>query len=246
MLGISRPQNGGIIFANGINRVFSITLINMTLSGIECLKNGGVIYMLSSVNKAGFTCEYSNCLLDSSSEKQFGTSSISDSNFSNILAQNGGIVCENTPIDTLKFSFHSNTLRNIVAHTRGGAFYLIKPLVSIHTSIFNNLSAERPGLIVYSVSNQINLTNFKKSNMITPPLMSIASYAPTNLLVSFTSIYDNSTIIMEYENTPPYNPIVPNLTSYSLSEYQIRLYLVSNNSQGSHLFTMSLLILLLL
>ena len=161
-----------------------------------------------------------------------GTLRIYESTLRNITVENGGIIYERTPNDTLSLDFVSNILENILAYSRGGAFYIVKPITSIQNNLFDRVWAKLAGPIIYSVSDQLNLTYFSAENIIASPLGTVASVAPANLLVEFTSLYDGSSIALEYEDTPPYNPIVPNLTSYSLSEYQITMTLVSNGSQG--------------
>ena len=234
VIGTSGTQNGGIIYANGRDAMFKITFINVTLSGIKCSGDGGIAYFFSPVQAKEVLLKYLDALLETDvlqQQIQIGSISIANSDLRDITVENGGIIYESTPNNTLNISFDSNTLENVSARARGGAFYLLKPVVSISGNIFRDVTAAVAGPIVYSVS-ELDLTNFTHSNTIIPALKEFASFAPTNLLVRFIPLNGGSSIMLQYEDTPPYNPIVPNLTSYSLSQYQISLTLVSNGSQG--------------
>ena len=230
-IGISGTRNGGVIYAEGGTELFNLTLINLTLSDIVCKGDGGVAYLFSP-NQNAIMFNPLIRQLDTLQETSVGTLRISQSTLRNIIVENGGIIYERTPSDTLFLDFVSNILENISAYSRGGAFYIVKPITSIYNNVFDRVFANLAGPIIYSVSDQLNLTNFIAENIITSSLSTVASVAPTNLLVEFTSLSDGSPIALEYEDTPPYNPIVPNLTSYSLSEYQITMTLVSNGPQG--------------
>ena len=232
VVSISGVRDGGIIYAGGVVQLVNITLTNMTLSGVKCSGNGGMAYLVSLPPTTEPTLMASSRLLDSS----LGTISISGSTISNIEVTNGGIIYENTPKDILRIYFESNLLKSITALVRGGAFHLSRPMISVRSNIFDMVTAKLAGPIIYSISNHIDLTDFINSNEIIPSLeVPYYSFAPTNLLINFISLSTGSSLVMEYEDTPPYNPIVPNLTSYSLSAYQIILTLVSNGPEGLQL-----------
>ena len=167
---ISGTLSGGVIYAKGRTESFNITLTNMSLSDVECHGDGGVAHFYSPPHYI-------------SPQNQMGTVSISESRFANIAARNGGIIYESTSNSTLNLSFDSNILENVFAQQRGGAFYITKPTLSVHSNIFDNVSAQIAGPIIYSLSEQINLTDFTISNVINPPLESFASFASTNLLI---------------------------------------------------------------
>lgn len=232
VLDVSGVQNGGIIYLDGLNQLFDISFANAELLDIACSGNGGVGYVSSPYKQKGFILKSPSHLLYDFQLSQMGTINITGSHLANITTKNGGIVYEKTPNDSLILGFNGNTLENVVARERGGALYLTDPIISIKENIFKSVSAKFAGTIIYSISDKINLDGFNNSNVIAPAFYPLASFAPTNLLISFISRHDGSTIALEYENGPPYNPIVPNMTSYSLSEYQIHLSLIYNGSKG--------------
>lgn len=229
--GVAGTYNGGIIYAEGVTELFNITITGATLSDIRCSGDGGIACLFSPNQNSELSG--TRRLLDVSEETQLGTINISNSEFRNITVMNGGVIYESTPNDTLNLVFDSNTLENITANARGGAFYFIKPIISIGSNLFEDVTAKLAGPLIYSVSDQLNLTNFSAENVIVSPFSTVASIAPTNLLVNLIPLFrDTPEITKEYESVPPYNPIFPNLTSYSLSDYQITLTLVSNGSEG--------------
>ena len=234
--GVYGTYNGGIIYAYGMNELFNITLRNLTLSEIDCSANGGVAYLFSPFKKQESAIQTSSRLLDAPIQQPLaGTIRMSESNFSNITTENGGIIYESTPKETLNLYFESNTFNNVSARARGGAFYFNKPKISLNTNTFEKVSAKLAGPIIYSLSDQINLTNFNNGNAVIPPLGPYYSFAPTNLLVEFISLDDGSSLMMESEDTLSSTPIAPNLTSYSLSKYRINFVLVSMGPHGSQI-----------
>ena len=238
VVSISGTQNGGVIYAEGATELFNITFSKMTLSDIQCSGDGGVAYLLSPKSHRS-TEAYSlasSRLLATPEKTPKGIISILHSNFSNIVAENGGIIYENTQNNSLELYFESNTLDGVYTRTRGGAFYFVKPFISITNNYFLNVFANIAGPIIYSVSDEIDLTNFLLENYFakdrqTLLLEEIFSGAPTNLLVNFTPIHGGQLIEPE-DKSSLLNPTFQNLTSYSLSEYQISLTLVSNGTRG--------------
>ena len=226
---ITGTQRGGVIFAEGQTGLFNITIIEMVLSKIECYGDGGIVYLVAPAPSSLLALDVS---YNTHQITQVGTISISRSKFSNINVQNGGIIYEETPNNTLNFLFDSNILDGVSANARGAAFYWVEPIASITNNSFFKVFAGLVNSPIFSVSTQIDLPDFEMLNTITPSPESVASFAPTNLLVDFISLHDGSSRHLDYEDTPPYNPIVPNLTSYSLSDYQIKLTLVSHRPEG--------------
>ena len=138
-------------------------------------------------------------------------------------------------MDTLSLSFDSNYFKNISALARGGAFYIVKSKILTSNNTFEDVTAKMAGPIIYCVSDEVNFANFAIENTINFPLEYSYSFAPTNLLVNFYSLRDGSSPPIEHDTKPPFLPIFSNLTSYSLSDYQITLTLISNGSQGTQI-----------
>ena len=228
---VSESQNGGVIYVEGVSQFINISILNITVMGINCSGNGSVAYVASP--KFTFHSLKQPRLAENqpSQLSHVGTINISNSSIRSIAAQNGGIIYENTPGDTVSLVFDSNLVENVSVSGRGGAFYLVKPIISINSNIFENVNA-LAGPIIYSVSDQINLTNFEISNVINPPpSMPFYSVESISLHISFIPLDGSLPITLEYQDTAPYYRTASRLTSYSLSQYQINLTLVSNGFQ---------------
>lgn len=228
---VMTERDGGIVYLEGATQLVNIEIVNATFEDIRSVGYGGIACLFSpSQNlEVNFT---SRSYLLAEFQRQLGNVSISQSNMKHIAAQAGGIIFESTLDNTLNLIFESNTLENVSANSRGGVFCLNSPKTLIKSNNFTKITAKKAGTIIYSISDQINLTNFNTSNSIISSLGSCVAFAPTNLLVKFISIEDGSTLELEQQDTPSYYPIVPNLTSYSLSQYLINLTLVYNGSKG--------------
>ena len=222
-------QNGAVIYSRITAEVLNLTLNNCSIEDISSTQNGGVMYMFASaVGSSSTTLR----LLESTSTS-VGNVTVSNSNFSEIAAENGALIYDNTPNKTLSISLQASTFQFLSSALRGGVLYLTQPLFLAQGNTFINCSAGLSGQVIYSLSGDINMNDFNASNMIVN-ITSLSDFAPTNLKIEFIPL-DSSKTSLSLENYQNFstNPIVPNFTSYSLSEYSIRLTLIYSSDQGS-------------
>ena len=226
-------RNGTIIHSEITSQLLNITLEDCTFESITSLRNGGVIYMVSPSPDDGSsiaTALASRVLQDIT--QPVGNLTILDTSFEKITAQNGAIIYDRTPNLTLSILLQNSTFQNVVSTSRGGAFYFNQPVLSGQDNKFSQCSAGRSGQLVYSISDRINLTIFS-SNDVSTSTLPLFTFGPTNLQIEFISI-DIPQRVLALENYQDFssNPIIPNLTSYSLSKYVIKLTLIYAGAHG--------------
>ena len=221
-------KSGGIFDLNGENRLFQINLETSNIENITVSQNGSIAQMSSSFTSASTSATNRRVLATSSI---IGSFSMSGNTVLNASASNGGLIYEATANKTMQIILDINTFQSISAASRGGVLYLLQPLLIATNNIIDDFSAGYSGNLVYSVSGDFDLSALIANNTISNSSVELFSFAPTNLKVQVTSLDDGSILQLEDEDIPPYNPIVPNLTSHSLSQYQIDLTLVYKGSQ---------------
>ena len=239
-------RNGGIVHIEGLNHLFNVTCENNSYHVIKAAQNGGVFHIYSPNATVSLpwnshsTSSTTTSLRILSNPALIGNFSITNSHFNNITSLNGGVVYEITLNSSLNISVHASTFESISVASRGGIFFLVQPITDITGNEFlSSISANGAGTLIYSASNQGIPSDFTSSNVIGVPSSTSSLFAvyPTNLKIEFISLKDRSTLVLENNQIAPYNPIASNLTSYSLSEYQIDLTLVfrdNNQTQIVH------------
>ena len=240
---IMSSGDGGIIYASyfpdttlylssneSVGNQLQITLSSNTMEFVTSNQSGGVIRISSGFTTNGQIGQ--RRLLDSSIP-QMGNLTIVDSVFNNISSLgDGGIIYESTVNDTFAVAIISNTFEDVSAQARGGAFFFSQPMVSIANNSFSNISASISGNILYSISNQINITKIAVENDFSSTtshsqLQSIFSYSPTNLKIEIIPLKEKIGNAPQAESSSLVsNPIFPNFTSDSLQSYQIDFTLV--------------------
>ena len=228
-------SNGGFMFLSGESQLFQVDLEQNTFQMMSVSGNGSIIYTSKSTS-AGATPGSSTTttrMLSSSQAQNMGNISLTDNQVSDIKASNGCIIYDTSSNNTLNFTVVSNSFDSIMALQRGGGFYITQPLLTVNNNSFIDVSAGFAGNLLYALSNQIDeeAVNWSLENNITGQSEDLIAFGPTNLLIELVSTADGSLLPLEGDNFPDYNPTVPNLTSYSLSEYLMYFTLVTQSSQ---------------
>ena len=228
---LSSSSNGSLISYTKASLEGAISLVMKAnnFSFIHASSMGGLIYIGSAASSSS-----TGRLLASNTNTSLDMVDITGNTVSNVTAGNGSFIFEAAPNNTLTINFENNNLSNLSATSFGGVFYLTKPYIFIQNNTFSNCSATTAGSILYSLSTTLNIQDFTSLNQIFGDISSNpVTFAPTNLKIEFISVKDSQPLLLEnYENLAS-NPIVPDFTSYSLSEYSIAVSLITvNQSNG--------------
>ena len=236
---ISSSSNGGLIYAsyypeataflalsNTSAATFQIALNANKMEFITSNQSGGVAYISSGFTKINNQQINQSRILESSTSPQIGNITILNSELTSISAlKDGGVLYENSLNNTLTVNVTSNTFQNISAQARGGVFFFNQPMITIINNSFTEYSADIAGGLLYSVSNQIDTTDFVAGNNLSNQSeSSVISYSSTNLKVEMS--IPNETALSPETLSGVSNPIFPNFTSLALQKYQINFTLV--------------------
>lgn len=219
---LMKAYDGAIFYIAGTLRLFQVALQSSSVSNVTVTNNGAILRLMDSASTAS-----SSTLRRGLQSETTGTFNISNSQFSNIVAQNGSIVYENSTSNTITISLAQNQFDNITAQARGGILYVNQPILSVVSNNFSQAYANISGSILYASSGLLNLSDFATMNSIlganTVPTL---AFAPTNLLVEL--IDKDTSLNLPLENYEDLSniPIVPNLTSYSLESLYMRFTLI--------------------
>ena len=224
---INCSQDGCLVYAkyeaptpnSPIFKKFEINLHGNAISAIHCQRNGAIVHLYSPFNKTSL----------STSTTLIGYVTFAGNNFSNITSQNGGVLYEYTPNNSIILTATSNNFQSLFASLRGGAFYANKPTNTsmVNNNSFSNVTAGITGGIQFALAPPANLSIFGALNQFSDRSSSQSAFAPTNLRVTFVPLSINVTLPSASGTTdPPFNPTFSNLTSYSLTHYLLHLTLV--------------------
>lgn len=210
-------------------KMSSISLKSNLIQNIRTQRDGGIIYYavlsLAGAPKGSPFFIFVRKLLE---EPSMAYINFENNTIVGVEVQNGGILFEQTPNNTLSVILQGNTFADISAKARGGVLFLRDTALRIENNNFLNTTAAIAGDIVYSLSSLRNSTALVNANNILPSsnLTSLFSFGPTNLKVEFVSM--DTSIPLELYGYSNYalNPLIPNLTSYSLSQFSIYFTLI--------------------
>ena len=231
--------SGGIVSFNGQNQLLRINFETNTIENVQVYQYGGVVQVVNSSFVASPTSPTSPSmtgmtrLLPSGDIRAVAEIIMTGNTIQSVSALNGGIIYEATLNKTTSIALDSNTFQSVIAALRGGAMHLMNPYLSIEYNAFREVYAVYSGNLIYSFVDEDILSYLNTTNTIFPTDLVLYTFAPTNLKIQLVSLTDGSALQLENEDVTPYNPIVPNLTSYSLSQYQLNIALAYIGGNGS-------------
>ena len=227
---------GGFMCGAGYKQFYNFSIRESSFEEIRADQNGAILFLSASpaLSAANARLLEGDVLRSLTATGQVGgIFLIHSTDFSSITALNGGILYESTPNTSISVNITSCVFQDITVTGRGGILYLKQPILSVVNNVFSNITAGFSGSILFSNCDQINLTNFTTLNTYDGASEGtyMFGFASTNLKVEFILKADGSELPLENYQNLSTNPIVPNLTSHSLSLYQIKLTLAYYGSQ---------------
>lgn len=226
-------ENGGIIhFDWTLSSFYKINFAsNPTCEAITVRQNGGIINLPKSSTFNYSSLSASNLRL-LSGNNQTSDIIIIDNNMKDISATNGAVIFEYTPNKTLNLSFIDNILDELHAAERGGVAYANQPNLLMQGNIGSDITTGVSGPILFSVVGELNLVDSANNINGVSQITSMFAFAPTNIAVTFKRISDSAILPLKNYDTLSSTPIAMDLTSRSLSLYQLNLTLVYAGVHG--------------
>ncbi len=228
-------QNGGIIQSVGTSNLLRVFMDATDLQNIFVRGNGGIIgvHDRSSISTTSSSMRFlSSTTQNSSNSSNLGEIYLVNTKFSNITSSNGGILYELTPNQTVNISLVNNIFESVQVSERGGMIYANQPFLLIQNNSASEIAAIVAGAIIFSNSDKLNL-NYNQNTYQGLNLSTPFAFGPTNLKIEVLNLSDLSYLALEnYDDTFSYNPTVPDLTSYSLSQIEIKFTLIYTGEYG--------------
>lgn len=222
-------QNGGILQAVGTSNLFEVSINSDKISNVAVSGNGAIVNLPKSDANIANTTSSSLRRRDLESVDSYsnlGEISFLNTNFSSISATNGGILYDFTTNQTVNISLINNTFNSIQASKRGGIAFANQPYLLLQNNSALETNAGVAGPVFYSNSDQLHLVDQQNLYQGVDPNTSFA-FSPTNLKIEVFDLLSSTPLALEnYDETLSTNPVLRNVTSYSMEQLELTFTLV--------------------